>query len=89
VLLLDEPYAGLDAATASVTDRELASAAADGAAVVVVNHDLAGLRQRYDRLLVLHRRVVATGPPHQVLTAEVLDAAYGRGAVLLADPGAA
>jgi manganese/zinc/iron transport system ATP- binding protein len=88
VLLLDEPYAGLDAATATVIDRELASASEDGVAIVVVNHDLAALRQRYERLLVLNRRVVATGPPDEVLTAEVLDAAYGRGAVLLADPGA-
>lgn len=88
VLLLDEPYAGLDAATATVTDRELASAAGAGAAVVVVNHDLAALRRRYERLLVLNRWVVATGPPDEVLTADVLDAAYGRGAVVLADPGA-
>ena len=87
VLLLDEPYAGLDAATTAIIDRELATAAQAGAAVVVVNHDLAGLHRRYERLLVLSRGVVADGPPAQVLTAEVLDAAYGQGAVLLADRG--
>lgn len=86
VLLLDEPYAGLDAATATVIDRELSRAAAAGGAVVVVNHDLAGLRRRYERLLVLNGQVVATGPPDEVLTPAVLDAAYGRGAALLADP---
>ncbi len=88
LLLLDEPYAGLDAATTRVTDRELARAAEAGATVVVVNHDLAGLRQRYDRLLVLNRREIATGAPGEVLTPRVLDAAYGRGAVVLADPWA-
>ena len=88
VLLLDEPYAGLDAATTAIIDRELASAAATGTGVVVVNHDLAGLARRYDRLLVLNRATVAEGPPATVLRREVLDAAYGRGAVVLADgPG--
>ena len=86
VLLLDEPYAGLDAATTRVIDRELVRVAEDGAAVVVVNHDLAGLQSRYARLLVLSRRVIATGTPAEVLRPEVLDAAYGHGAVVLADP---
>jgi manganese transport system ATP-binding protein len=86
VLLLDEPYAGLDAATTGIIDRELTRAAASGAAVVVVNHDLAGLKVRYDRLVVLRRRVIADGAPGEVLRPEVLDAAYGRGAVVLADP---
>jgi manganese/zinc/iron transport system ATP- binding protein len=79
VLLLDEPYAGLDALTSDVIDRELDRAAGDGVAIVVVNHDLAGLRRRYDRLLVLRRGVVALGPPSAVLTREVLRAAYGAG----------
>ncbi len=88
VLLLDEPYAGLDAATARVIDRELATVALAGAAVVVVNHDLAGLHRRYDRLAVLSRRLIAAGPPGEVLRGDVLDDAYGRGAVVLAGPDA-
>jgi ABC-type Mn2+/Zn2+ transport system ATPase subunit len=85
-LLLDEPYAGLDAATTGIIDRELTRAAAAGAAVVVVNHDLAGLHTRSERLVVLNRRVITEGAPADVLRPEVLDAAYGRGAVVLADP---
>jgi ABC-type Mn2+/Zn2+ transport system ATPase subunit len=87
VLLLDEPYAGLDAVTCDVIDRELERAARDGAAVLVVNHDLVGLAQRYDRLLVLHRHVVADGAPAEVLTGPVLTAAYGPGIFLGVDPG--
>ena len=82
VLLLDEPYAGLDAVTCDVIDRELARAAADGAAVMVVNHDLVGLRERYERLLVLARHVVAEGPASRVLTRQVLSRAYGPGLLL-------
>jgi ABC-type Mn2+/Zn2+ transport system ATPase subunit len=86
VLLLDEPYAALDAASSHIMDRQLSAAAAGGAAVVVVNHDLSGLAGRYDRILVLGGAAIACGPPARVLTREVLDRAYGLGAVPLADP---
>jgi ABC-type Mn2+/Zn2+ transport system ATPase subunit len=82
VLLLDEPYAGLDAATCGVIDRELARAAREGAAVVVVNHDLVALRERYEQLLLLDRRVIAHGPPDGVLTEAALTEAYGPGILL-------
>lgn len=81
VLLLDEPYAGLDEASIYIMDRQLAAEAADGAAVVVVNHGLSDLAGRYDRILVLAGSVIAFGPPDHVLTREVLDRAYGLGAV--------
>ena len=86
ILLLDEPYVGLDAASTAIIDRELASAARAGAAVVVVNHDLAGVAGRYERLLVLNGRVIATDTPANALTPSVLEAAYGRGAGFLAAP---
>ena len=89
VLLLDEPYTGLDAATVRIMDRELAAAATRGSAVIVVNHELAGLEHRYDRILVLSRRIISYGPPASALTREALDRAYGLGRVALAGPGEA
>jgi ABC-type Mn2+/Zn2+ transport system ATPase subunit len=86
VLLLDEPYAGLDAVTCRVIDRELEAAAGEGVAVVVVNHDLVALHERYEELLVLDRRIVAHGPTSQVLTREVLGRAYGPGLLLGSAP---
>ncbi|CAN5155558.1 metal ABC transporter ATP-binding protein [soil metagenome] len=82
VLLLDEPYVGIDAVTSKLIDRWLGEAAAEGAAVVVVDHELAGVRERYDRVLVLNRQVVIVAAPDHALADDVLGAAYGRGAVL-------
>lgn len=82
VLLLDEPYAGLDAATTTLIERTLRDAAAAGTAVVVVDHDLGRLRGRYDRLVALDGKVVATGPVDQVLTRSVLATTYGLADVL-------
>jgi ABC-type Mn2+/Zn2+ transport system ATPase subunit len=88
VLLLDEPYAGLDATTCGVIDRELARAAGEGVAVVVVNHDLVALEERYEQLLLLDRRVVAHGSPAEVLTEEALTRAYGPAVLLTRGRGA-
>jgi ABC-type Mn2+/Zn2+ transport system ATPase subunit len=77
VLLLDEPFAGVDATSAAVLDRELRAAADEGAAVCVVSHDLAASPERFDRVVLLAQRVVAAGPPAQVLTDAHLAAAYG------------
>ena len=83
LILLDELHAGLDVASVEVIDRELARLAGEGTAIMVVHHGLAGLVHRYDRLLVLRGGIVAFGPPDDVLCPQVLDAAYGEGAVLL------
>lgn len=77
VLLLDEPHAGIDAVTSSLLDTCLTEVAQAGAAVVVVNHDLTGLTQRYDRVLVLNRTAVTLCGPQDPLLAKHLRSAYG------------
>lgn len=77
LLLLDEPFAGVDAPTVTLLVGLLHELAADGAGVVVVNHDLSTLDELTDRLVLLNRSVVAAGPTVEVLTAEALAAAYG------------
>jgi ABC-type Mn2+/Zn2+ transport system ATPase subunit len=77
VLLLDEPFAGVDALTEELLWREIGRLRRGGATVLVVNHDLDLVRASYDTLLVLARRVVAVGPVAEVFTADVIGAAYG------------
>ncbi|MFN3970932.1 MAG: metal ABC transporter ATP-binding protein [Gemmobacter sp.] len=60
--LLDEPFAGVDAATEAAIMRVLSGLRDGGAAVVAVHHDLATVAERFDRVLMLNRRVVAEGP---------------------------
>jgi len=77
LLLLDEPFAGIDALTEQLLRRQIRQLRDEGATVVVVNHDLATVGGLYDRLLVLARRVVAYGPVHQVFNPQTISTAYG------------
>ena len=77
LLLLDEPFAGVDALTEQLLWREMKNLRDGGATLVVINHDLASVSRAYDRLLIISRRVVAFGPTAEVFTAENVAAAYG------------
>ncbi|MGW1716789.1 ABC transporter permease subunit [Streptomyces sp. NPDC002156] len=77
VLLLDEPAAGLDTAEVAALTRVLRALAADGTALLVVEHDLDLVADLADEVHVLTAgRIVASGPPDQVLAA--LEATVGR-----------
>jgi ABC-type Mn2+/Zn2+ transport system ATPase subunit len=76
VLLLDEPYVGLDAPSIELLDGLLARLAADGRALLIATHDVDQAR-RWERVLCLNRRQVAFGPPDETLTRATLEATYG------------
>jgi iron complex transport system ATP-binding protein len=78
LLLADEPTASLDPYHQLHTLELLRGLAADGMAVVAVLHDL-GLAARFcTRVLLMHQgRIIADGPPGQVLTPANLALAYG------------
>jgi manganese/iron transport system ATP-binding protein/manganese/zinc/iron transport system ATP- binding protein len=76
VLVLDEPYTGLDAVSADLLDTLLATLAAGGRGLLIATHDVEQV-QRWERVLCLNRRQVAFGRPGEVLTRDVLEATYG------------
>lgn len=78
LLVLDEPTAGIDAVGRDVYERAVLDERARGAAVVVATHDI-GEAQRADAVLLLAGRVVAAGPPAEVLTPAHLLDAFGVG----------
>jgi ABC-type Mn2+/Zn2+ transport system ATPase subunit len=82
VLLFDEPFTGLDAASAEQLEELLAQLAGEGRGVLIATHDVEQAR-RWDRVLCLNRRQVAFGPPEPTLTREVLAATYGGAIVTL------
>ncbi|MBC2903288.1 ABC transporter permease subunit [Streptomyces cupreus] len=68
VLLLDEPAAGLDTAEVTALARILKALAADGTALLVVEHDLDLVADLADVVHVMTAgRIVASGPPAHVL----------------------
>ncbi|HEU0170540.1 MAG TPA: zinc ABC transporter ATP-binding protein AztA [Acidimicrobiales bacterium] len=92
LLLLDEPVTGLDVVSRELILDAVSAERAAGRTVVVSTHDLADAR-RADVVMLLANRVVAFGPPGEVLTDGPLSAAYGgrvlrvpEGVMVMDDP---
>jgi manganese/iron transport system ATP-binding protein len=66
VLLLDEPFTGLDMPTQELLSDLFGSLAREGRAVVMTTHDLAGAIYGCDRLALLNQTVIATGSPREL-----------------------
>jgi manganese/zinc/iron transport system ATP- binding protein len=77
VLLMDEPFAGVDARTEAALLELLAEQRDAGRSVVVVHHDLGTVRRSFDWALVLNVRAIACGPVGEVIVPDVLGRAYG------------
>ena len=89
-LLLDEPTSALDIAHQHAVLRTARQRAAAGVGVLAVLHDLNHAAQYADRLAVLAGgRPVASGPPRDVLTADVVARAFGVAVVVTEHPCAA
>jgi manganese/zinc/iron transport system ATP- binding protein len=83
VYLMDEPMAGVDAATEKVIVRILQDLRKAGRSVLVVHHHLDSVRGFFDWVLLLNMRIVAFGPTDTVFTPENLHKTYGGKLTLL------
>jgi ABC-type Mn2+/Zn2+ transport system ATPase subunit len=87
VLLLDEPFSGLDRPSSEGLESLIRELAGDDRAIVIATHDLAQARA-CDRVLCINRQQVAWGPPADVLDdLAVLEATYGGAIVELPGGG--
>lgn len=75
--LLDEPFAGVDAATERAIIDVLKLLRSEGKAVVAVHHDLSTVRDYFDHVFLINVRRIAEGPVETTFTHETLNAAYG------------
>jgi ABC-type Mn2+/Zn2+ transport system ATPase subunit len=87
VLLLDEPFIGVDRPSEELLERLIAELAGEGRGILVSTHDIDQARA-CDRVLCLNRRHSAFGPPAVTLTQSVLEATYGDAIVALGEAGA-
>lgn len=81
--LMDEPFAGVDAATEKAIVRILQDLRAAGKTVVIVHHDLQTVRDYFDYVVLLNMRIVAHGPTDAVFTNANLQKTYGGKLTLL------
>jgi manganese/zinc/iron transport system ATP- binding protein len=85
--LMDEPFAGVDAATERAIVAILHELRNSGKTVLVVHHDLQTVEDYFDSVLLLNMRLVASGPVQQVFTPENLRKTYGGKLALLDQVG--
>ncbi|MCY8545227.1 metal ABC transporter ATP-binding protein [Bacillus vallismortis] len=85
IYFMDEPFAGVDAATERAIMTLLAELKEKGKTVLVVHHDLQTAEDYFDWILLLHLRKIAFGPAENVFTIENLQKTYGGKLAFLKD----
>jgi ABC-type Mn2+/Zn2+ transport system ATPase subunit len=77
LLLLDEPFTGVDRRTERLIIDQLLELGAKGGSVLIATHDLDAIPGFCDRVLLLNRRVLACGPTEAVFTQANLLRTFG------------
>jgi manganese/zinc/iron transport system ATP- binding protein len=83
IYFMDEPFAGVDAATEKAIVALLKDLKEAGKTCVVVHHDLQTVRTYFDHVVLMNMRVVAAGPTGEVFNEENLKKTYGGKLTLL------
>ena len=76
VLLLDEPFTGLDREASLQLSQLLERLAKEGRLIISSHHDLKSVPDLFDEALLLSREQIAFGPVDEVLTSEHLDRCF-------------
>ncbi len=82
---MDEPFAGVDAATERAIVAVLRELRDAGKTVLAVHHDIQTVPEYFDHVILLNMRVVAAGPVADVFTRENLHKTYGGRLTLLSE----
>ena len=83
ILLMDEPFTGVDITTQESTLVLLEQLRGRDVTVMVSTHDLNLASTRFDRVLLLNRRLIAYGLPEEVFRPQAIDQAFGGQALFL------
>lgn len=77
ILLMDEPFNGVDGYAESEIMTTLDLLSAQGITILLATHDMGRAARDFDRILLLKRRLIACGKPDEVMQADILRQAYG------------
>ncbi len=77
ILLLDEPFVGVDITTEEKIVEILKSLADQGKTLLVVHHDLSKVADYFDHVILLNQRIIAAGKTETTFTEENISKAYG------------
>ncbi len=85
ILLMDEPFTGVDVTTQEATLKLLDDLRAADVTAIISTHDLSLAAVKFDLVLLINHRLVAFGPPSEVLSRKNLAAAFGARLLTLPD----
>ena len=85
IYFMDEPFAGVDAATEAAIVDLMHELKEKGKTLLVVHHDLPTAKEYFDMLLLLNMRVVAFGNTPEVFNVELLQKTYGGRLTILSE----
>ncbi|WP_026370849.1 metal ABC transporter ATP-binding protein [Kallotenue papyrolyticum] len=83
LLLLDEPFNGIDTTTQALIFDLLCQQRQQGKTILLSTHDLHSVERNCDLLVALNRRLIAYGPVAAVFTAPVLRSTFGAQVVVV------
>lgn len=76
ILLLDEPFAGVDAKSERSLTQLLLTLQSEGKTIILSTHELTSLSEYCDHIALVKRTVIAYGPTKTVFTRELVEATY-------------
>ncbi|MGD7652009.1 MAG: metal ABC transporter ATP-binding protein [Verrucomicrobiales bacterium] len=78
VLLLDEPFTGLDRTTSANLSHTLRKISHEGRLIIASHHDMTTVRELYDEVLLLRKKQIAFGPVSEVFDESRLSETFGE-----------
>ncbi len=85
ILLMDEPFTGVDVATQEATLALLGQLKRQNVTTLVSTHDLTLAAQRFERILLINHTLIAYGPVESVFTPENIRLAFGGKALFMGE----
>ena len=79
IYFMDEPLAGVDMTTEKIIMDTIKEFQKNGKTIVAVHHDLNTIKEYFDHVVIINRRVIAYGSMDQAFTEENLQIAYKKG----------
>lgn len=87
ILLLDEPFAGVDIGVEIDLMKTITALNADGITILLTTHDLGLAFKQFKRVMALHRHLIGIGTPQEMYTADMLKSLYGGGVATINEDG--
>lgn len=87
ILLLDEPFTGVDVPTQELFVSLFDDLKARGTSIVYATHDLDQARQSSDTVMLINRRLIAAGPPADMFQSSKIQETFGGNVIVIAASG--